>query len=307
MNTEFLRSFLDVVETGSFTKSAHRLHVSQSTISSRIRELERETGQKLFFRLRDRAEPTAAGRALVTYAEKILSTEARALEHLSVLGEYPDRLVVGCVHAFYECFPEELHRFRKALPRTAFRLVLKHSHEIVDRILGGDFDVGYTHHPCNREGYACDLLYRDTMLLVTRGSNRRHRKGVLLQEVPGLPILYSSFLDTHIVKRLFGRLPSFELDIDIGSKIIPYVLNEDKYTFLPQRLAGEHLDSGSLAVVPLLDFELPPLEYFVLYSLRHPYADILQGQRFSHRSTREPQGRRPLSFPPPQRDGHPGM
>ena len=47
MNTEFLRSFLDVVETGSFTRSACRLHVSQSTISGRVQELEREVGQTL--------------------------------------------------------------------------------------------------------------------------------------------------------------------------------------------------------------------------------------------------------------------
>ena len=56
MNTEFLRSFLDVVETGSFTRSACRLHVSQSTISGRVQELEREVGQTLLTRLRGRVE-----------------------------------------------------------------------------------------------------------------------------------------------------------------------------------------------------------------------------------------------------------
>ena len=282
MNTEFLRSFLDVVETGSFTRSACRLHVSQSTISGRVQELEREVGQTLLTRLRGRVEPTAAGNELVGYAERILSLEKSALERIGTMGRDPGRLVVGCVHAFFDCFPEEVHRLRNALPRSAFRLVLRHSSEVIDRVLSGAFDVGYTHHPCNRKGYVCDLLYRDAMLLVTRGANPRRREGVRLRDLPGLPILYSSFLDTHTVRQLFGRLPSFELDIDIGSKIIPYVLKEDKYSFLPRRLIGGHLDSGALAAVPLLDFELPPLEYFVLYSLTHPHAEAIRaGRHFS--------------------------
>ena len=61
MNTEFLRSFLDVVETGSFTRSACRLHVSQSTISGRVQELEREVGQTLFTRA-ERSEERRVGK-----------------------------------------------------------------------------------------------------------------------------------------------------------------------------------------------------------------------------------------------------
>ena len=177
MNTEFLRSFLDVVETGSFTRSACRLHVSQSTISGRVQELEREVGQTLFTRLRGRVEPTAAGNELVGYAERILSLEKSALERIGTMGRDPGRLLVGCVHAFFDCFPEEVHRLRNALPRSAFRLVLRHSSEVIDRVLSGAFDVGYTHHPCNRKEYVCDLLYRDAMLLVTRGANPKRREG----------------------------------------------------------------------------------------------------------------------------------
>ena len=285
MNTEFLRSFLDVVETGSFTRSAHRLHVSQSTVSSRIQELERETGQKLFARLRGRVEPTAAGRALAAYADNILSVERRALEHLGALNRSPERLTVGCVHAFYDCFPEAVRRLRKTFPSSPVRLFLKHSYEVIERVLNGDFDMGYTHHPCSREGYACSLLYRDALLLVTRSANRQSPRGVRLENLPDLPILYSGFLDTHMVKKLFGRVPRFELDIDVGSKIIPYLHDEDKYTVLPQRMIREQLDSGAFRPIPLLDFELPPLEYFLLCPLRHPYAKAIQTS--SRRAFRE--------------------
>ena len=287
MNTDFLRTFLDVVETGSFTRSAHRLHVSQSTISSRVQELEREMGQALFVRLRDRVEPTAAGNVLLGYAKGILFMERSAVERLNAMGRHPERLTVGCVHAFYDCFPENVQGLREAFPDSAFRLILKHSHEVLDRTLDGDFDVGFTHHPSNQEGYACELLYRDTMLLIARSADRRCVEGVRPHDLPGLPILYSGFLDTHTVKQLFGGVPSFEFGIDVGSKVVPYILNEDKYAFLPRRLIEGHPDSGALAAVPLLGFELPPLENFALYSLRHPYAEAIR-HALEKRQRRQP-------------------
>ena len=41
MDTELARTFLVVVATGSFVEAAQRLHVTQSTVSTRIQRLER--------------------------------------------------------------------------------------------------------------------------------------------------------------------------------------------------------------------------------------------------------------------------
>ncbi|TIU75718.1 MAG: LysR family transcriptional regulator, partial [Mesorhizobium sp.] len=50
MDTENLRSFLEVAAHGSFTVAAHRLNLAQSTVSARIRGLEEQLGRKLFVR-----------------------------------------------------------------------------------------------------------------------------------------------------------------------------------------------------------------------------------------------------------------
>ena len=56
MNTDFLQSFLMVHEQKSFTRAALAQHISQSTLSNRIQELEKQLGEKLFHRERDETQ-----------------------------------------------------------------------------------------------------------------------------------------------------------------------------------------------------------------------------------------------------------
>lgn len=61
MDIELARTFLAVVETGSFVGAADRVHVTQSTVSMRIRSLEEQLGKPLFERGKTGASLTPAG------------------------------------------------------------------------------------------------------------------------------------------------------------------------------------------------------------------------------------------------------
>jgi DNA-binding transcriptional LysR family regulator len=52
MQIELLDTFLDLIETRSFHRTAERLHVTQSTVSARVQALEAATGARLFTRSR---------------------------------------------------------------------------------------------------------------------------------------------------------------------------------------------------------------------------------------------------------------
>ena len=56
-----LRQFLSVVDTGSFTRAANALNITQPSLSSGIAELERQLGTRLFIRERRRIRLTTAG------------------------------------------------------------------------------------------------------------------------------------------------------------------------------------------------------------------------------------------------------
>jgi DNA-binding transcriptional LysR family regulator len=71
LNLDQLRTFLEVVECGSFSAAARRLNFSQPAVSLQIRELERRFGVQLIERLGKQAHATVPGRDLLETAQRI--------------------------------------------------------------------------------------------------------------------------------------------------------------------------------------------------------------------------------------------
>lgn len=72
MDLEQLRTFAAVVEHRSFTKAAEALHLSQPAVTRQIAALEGGLGAKLLDRRIRQISPTSAGKAVQTYADRIL-------------------------------------------------------------------------------------------------------------------------------------------------------------------------------------------------------------------------------------------
>jgi len=69
MNLATLQTFLLILETGSLARAAKRLHVGQSTVTTRLQKLEEEIGQALFHRHKSGVLLTASGLKFRRYAE----------------------------------------------------------------------------------------------------------------------------------------------------------------------------------------------------------------------------------------------
>src|SRR5687768_8379860 len=72
MELHQLRYVLAIGRAGNFSRAAEQCHVSQPSLSQQIPKLEQELGGRLFTRLKRQAVPTAAGRALIERAARIL-------------------------------------------------------------------------------------------------------------------------------------------------------------------------------------------------------------------------------------------
>ena len=71
MDTQNLRAFLLVAESGSFSKAAKRLHLTQPAVSKRIAQLETQLNVSLFDRIGRRISTTEAGEALLPHARAV--------------------------------------------------------------------------------------------------------------------------------------------------------------------------------------------------------------------------------------------
>ena len=83
LDTDQLRSFVAIVDAGSFTRAAERVNKTQSAVSMHIRRLEEQLGRALFIRQGRGVKLSEEGQQLIEYARQILEIEATALASIS--------------------------------------------------------------------------------------------------------------------------------------------------------------------------------------------------------------------------------
>src|SRR5271163_4685996 len=139
-----LRLFLHVVEAGSITHGAERMHLAVAAASTRIRNMETTLGTSLLHRERQGVQPTEAGRTLLHHARVLLQQADRMRGDLA---EYADGLrgqvrLMSNTNALTEFLPEPLSAFLAAHPQVNIDLEERLSDEIVAAVAEGTADVG---------------------------------------------------------------------------------------------------------------------------------------------------------------------
>ena len=111
MESTYLRTFLEVVRYGCFTKAAEVLFVTQSAVSRRIRFMEDQYGCLLINRSGAIFKPTAAGALVYETARQMLELETNLAAQLKKLNEHP-ALAFACTRPFGIAYlPDILKKF----------------------------------------------------------------------------------------------------------------------------------------------------------------------------------------------------
>ncbi|CAM5206211.1 LysR family transcriptional regulator [Alishewanella longhuensis] len=95
MDTELLKTFLEVQRTRHFGKAAENLYLTQSAVSFRIRQLEQQLGVNLFVRYRNNIQLTAAGERLLPHAQTMLSALQRARHDVALSAQQAKQLAIA--------------------------------------------------------------------------------------------------------------------------------------------------------------------------------------------------------------------
>lgn len=148
LDTDQLRSFLAIVDTGSFTKAAERVHKTQSAVSMHVRRLEEQLGCALFVKHGRGARLTAEGERLIEFARRIIQVEAGALAALSRKG-LRGAVRLGIPDDYAESFLAEiLSRFNRRHPLVEVSVVCEASLELAAQVSAGALELALvTDHP----------------------------------------------------------------------------------------------------------------------------------------------------------------
>ncbi|THD40808.1 LysR family transcriptional regulator, partial [Enterobacteriaceae bacterium ML5] len=124
-----LLSFVAVCETGSFTRAADRVHLSQSTVSQQIRRLEEALAKPLLERTSHQVQLTEEGERLLGYARRIIALNGEAHDALS--DQWPDGVVrLGVPEDFAAATTSLLAQFCRAHPHIRLDVTSGLSHEL---------------------------------------------------------------------------------------------------------------------------------------------------------------------------------
>jgi len=181
MNLKRLQAFRAVLESGSVTVAAQRLHTTQPAVSRLISDLEKELGLPLFLRKRQRLLPTVEGMTFFREAERALAAVDRIIDvarDIRTLKGAHLRVVAGMVAAF-GIIPAATKRLLSLHPKVHVSLEIKDVRDIADWVATGPFDVGITRMPLDDIRVECEPLVTSQCVLILPANHRLAGKRVV--------------------------------------------------------------------------------------------------------------------------------
>ncbi|MFD3546484.1 LysR family transcriptional regulator [Streptomyces sp. NPDC058655] len=159
-------AFVAIADTGSFTKAAEALSISQSAVSHAMASLEKTLGVVLMRRSRSGVEFTEVGRRILAHARTVvLGTEQILQEAEALRADRSGTLHLGTSQSFgARLLPRLLTEFRSALPDVEIVLSEGTDQEIAEWLGGYTIDVGIVALP--KENLTTVPLLEDEMCVV---------------------------------------------------------------------------------------------------------------------------------------------
>lgn len=277
MNIDLARTFLEIVETGNFNKAAERLHVTQSTVSMRIKALEDELGRSLFTRSKAGTELTAAGMQFRRYATTLVRVWEQARQEIALPPGFRTVLNVGGQFSLWDrLLVQWIPWMRTALPDVALRAEVGASDGLMRQLAEGILDIGVMYSPQSRPGLHIEKLLEERLVLVSTAQKSVEQLGRDYVFVDWGP----EFRGGHA--QAFPDMQTPAVSVGLGALGLQHILAIGGSGYFPMRVVRSHLADGRLFTVPgAPEFRRPA---FLVYSGQEEQAEwlrtALQGMRY---------------------------
>ena len=265
MELRQLRYFVMAAREGNFTRAAERLFMAQPPLSLQIQKLEEELGVRLFERVGRGVVLTAAGRAFLGEAERILAELDAAIQGARDLdGARRGTLAVGAVPVLAATvLPPALAALRRRLPGIDFQIHEGNPVDVAERVRASrasEAEVGFVPLPTGLPELEEMELWEDGMVLV---APRDHRlagsRQVRLAELASEPFIFTSRRRTPIlfIRTLEAcRAAGFEPQVVCrgpGPHLIVRLVEAGIGISILPRISLHMVRGASVSLIPLSD------------------------------------------------------
>ncbi len=270
LNFDQLEAFIYIANTGSFSKAGELLFLSQPSISSKIKVLEKELGTPLFERNYSNVYLTEEGETFLAFAQAAVDSIQKGKRSIQKRNELFDgEVVLSIVFSGAGYFlPSRIQAFRDTYPNIKFSVFSGHSDQVLDMVLNQDVSAGIVrsiYHP-QIESFCIE---EDEMILVYHSDHPLSKLDKpTLEDLANSPlILYKpETKDWKLIQNAFKKVelaPNIVAEIDSIDGAKEMVKNNIGASFLPYFSVKNDLHNGLLHTIKIdgipkieRDFEL---------------------------------------------------
>lgn len=272
MDTELLRTFLEVGKTRHFGRAAESLYLTQSAVSFRIRQLESQLGSPLFSRQRGNVHLTPAGERLLPYAESILQTWGRARQDVILSENHMEQIAIGASSSVWELggISNWINDLHDSLPGAAFRLESIGRQDIVRALLEKSIDVALLGDPPKVEGFNLKRVANFEFKLVTT------EEGISFDDLKDLPLAYLDWGTRFSIEhaRINELLKTPILHASSSRIVLNYLLSNKGMAYLPDPVISKTVNSGELFIIE--DAPVMEQSLYLCWNNSHEKVDVIQ-------------------------------
>jgi LysR family transcriptional regulator for metE and metH len=253
-----LRLVVAIAETGSVTRAAEQLHLTQSALSHQLRGLESRLKTPLFHRVGKRMVPTAAGERLLQSAIRVLDIVSEAetgIKRAASSGEGQVRLCTEC-YTCYHWLPSVMKRYRVAHPKVDVRIDAGATPNPVKALLEGRLDLAVVSSRVADKRLAVRTLFEDDMLVIMAPGHRLAKRAYVKPEdfAPETILLYPPVEESSVYQRVIipaGVVPASVQQVPLTEAIIELAKAGLGIAVLARWAVAPHVRAGALTAAPL--------------------------------------------------------
>lgn len=253
MDVDLAKTFLEIMNAGTFIEASERLHVTQTTITARINKLEEKLACQLFVRNRSGAKLTVHGERFVEYARTFVQTWERAQAELNLPAGIESRLCLGSETSLWN--PVMLNWslwIREYLPNTALHTEISDDQLLFSKLEKNSLDAIIVHKPSYHSSYVVEQILEEKLIHVR--SLKNNQIGIFIDWGDEFKEQYDAGLP---IPRQNGFSSNF------GPLALKLMLAKGGNGYFRKRVVQTYLEQGILEQVPdSTEFSYP---IFIVY------------------------------------------
>lgn len=264
MEIRNLLSFQKICELGNFSKAAHQLGYSQSTITIQIKQLETELNVRLFDRIGKTVQLTQEGRQFLPYANQIISTAHNAKEALKPTDSPSGTVRIGILESVCISYlPDILKSYHTLFPLVTTVIKIGTYNELAALLASNQIDLLWTYDlPIEADDWHKVYMHEEPIkIIASRTHPLAQKSAITLQELSAEPFILTE--KTCSYRALFekkfldhGYQPNIFLEIGNTEIIKKFVCTGLALSVLPNFAISNELQAQAICTLPLPQFKL---------------------------------------------------